>query len=159
MHPKDHYCGIVLILFGGWLIWEASSFPALAGMPYGAGLFPTIAALGMCICGFLILITALIKRRSAQPLEEEASTQKKEYRPLINTIAVITAVIIYALLLNIVGFHILSFFMLAVLFLVLQVRWFTTLLLASGVTVGVHFIFYSMLHVPLPWGLMEPIAW
>ena len=159
MHPKDHYCGIVLILFGGWIIWEASSFPALAGMPYGAGLFPTIAALGMCICGALILVTSLIKRRSAQPLKDDGPTQQKDRRPLLNGCAVIAAVIVYALLLNSVGFHILSFFMLAALFFVLQVRWFTTLLLAFGVTVGVHFIFYSMLHVPLPWGLMEPIAW
>jgi putative tricarboxylic transport membrane protein len=160
MESKDHYCGIVLMLFGGWIAWEASSFPALAGMPYGPGLFPTIAALGMSICGVLILFTSLIKRRkSTEPLDQKPPAGGKAGRPLFNSLAVILMVVLYALFLNTLGFHVISFFMLTVLFIVLQVHWITTIILAVGVTVGVHFIFYSVLHVPLPWGLMERFAW
>ena len=31
--------------------------------------------------------------------------------------------------------------------------------LAAGVTLALHFAFYTLLHVPLPWGWLEGIAW
>jgi putative tricarboxylic transport membrane protein len=36
-------------------------------------------------------------------------------------------------------------------------RW--TLPLAVGVTIAVHYVFYSWLRVPLPWGVLEGMAW
>ena len=43
--------------------------------------------------------------------------------------------------------------------LLLGVRWWKAVLLAIGVVALVHVVFVSFLHVPLPWGLLEPIAW
>ena len=155
MHPKDLYCGIALIVLGGSIVWEASGFPALAGMPYGAGLFPTIAALGMCLCGALIVISALIRKRQATVLGDKELEKRTRYRGTFNSIAVIVVVILYALFLDSLGFHVVSFLALLSLLLILQVRWMISFILAISVSVGVHFIFYSMLHVPLPWGMME----
>jgi len=78
---------------------------------------------------------------------------------MLNTFAVIAAVIIYAVFLETAGFHLVSFLILLFLFILLQTRWAFSLILATGVTIGVHLIFYSFLHVPLPWGLLEPFAW
>lgn len=159
MHSKDLYCGIVLIALGGWIAWEASGFPALAGMAYGAGLFPTIAAVGMCLCGAFIVLSALIMRYKAIPPQADDDVESNGFRGVANTIVVIVVVVLYALFLNTLGFHLVSFLALFSLFLVLQVRWLTSLILAVGVTVTVHFIFYSLLHVPLPWGIVERFAW
>jgi len=32
-------------------------------------------------------------------------------------------------------------------------------LLALPLVIGVHLLFYSLLRVPLPWGLLAPMAW
>jgi putative tricarboxylic transport membrane protein len=31
--------------------------------------------------------------------------------------------------------------------------------LAAGITMVVHYGFYSLLRVPLPWGVLTPWAW
>lgn len=160
MHrKKDLYCGLVLLVLGIWIAWQATGFPALAGMPYGAGLFPTIAAVGLSICGALILISSFISGRSPEKVEKEPAKEINRYHAALNTYSVIGAVILYALFLEKLGFHLVSFLALFFLFIILQVRLFVTLLLSFGVTFGVHYIFYSLLHVPLPWGILEPLAW
>lgn len=159
MQTKDLYSGLVLFCLGAWIAWEASDFPALAGMPYGAGLFPTIAAVGMCICGALIFISGVVTARRGRALGDEKTDGLKGFKGTVNSLAVIIAVIFYALFLNTLGFHAVSFAALFVLLCVLRVRWWASLILAVSVTMGVHYIFYSLLHVPLPWGLMEQFAW
>jgi putative tricarboxylic transport membrane protein len=45
------------------------------------------------------------------------------------------------------------------MFRVLRVRWGLSILLAVVATLVVHFAFYKLLRVPLPWGLLTPFAW
>ena len=159
MQTRDLYSGFVLFCLGAWIAWEASDFPALAGMPYGAGLFPTIAAAGMCICGVLIFFSGVLSMRRGKPLESKEEGGRDNVRGIVNSLAVIVAVILYALFLDRLGFHAVSFAALFALLCILGVRWWTALILAVCVTALVHYIFYSLLHVPLPWGIMEQFAW
>jgi len=39
------------------------------------------------------------------------------------------------------------------------VKWSRALLVALIATFVVHFAFYKMLRVPLPWGILTPWAW
>jgi putative tricarboxylic transport membrane protein len=39
------------------------------------------------------------------------------------------------------------------------VNWRSALLVALPGTLIIHFLFYKMLKVPLPWGLLSPYAW
>ena len=41
----------------------------------------------------------------------------------------------------------------------LQVAWGRSVFWAVVATVVVHFAFYKLLRVPLPWGILTPIAW
>ncbi len=159
MNNKDRYCGIILLGLGGWIAWVSSSFPVLAGMPYGPGLFPTIAALGMSICGTLILISSLVSTPSVAKIKKSTEENNRGYRAALNSFGVILAVIFYALFLETAGFHLVSFLVLFFLFILLRIKLVFSFVLATGVTVIVHFIFYSFLHVPLPWGILEPLAW
>ena len=45
------------------------------------------------------------------------------------------------------------------MFSVLRVPPLRALLLAVVVTLVIHFAFYKLLRVPLPWGLLTPYAW
>jgi len=159
MNKKDQYCGIILLGLGSWIAWESHKFPVLAGMQYGPGLFPMIAAFGLIVCGALIFISSLVAVRPAAVREKSAEDNIRLYRPTFNALSVIIAVIFYAMFLETAGFHLVSFIVLFLLFNVLQVRWTFSFILAIGVTIGVHLIFYSFLHVPLPWGILEPLAW
>lgn len=159
MNNKDRYCGVILLGLGGWIAWESSHFPVLAGMPYGPGLFPTIAAFGLSICGTLILISSLVSTQSVAKIEKSTEKDNRGQRATLNTFGVILSVIFYAMFLETAGFHLVSFLVLCCLFILLQIRLAFSFVLATGVTVIVHLIFYSFLHVPLPWGILEPIAW
>jgi putative tricarboxylic transport membrane protein len=48
---------------------------------------------------------------------------------------------------------------LAALFLALRVPPGRALLTAVLVTLVIHFAFYKLLRVPLPWGLLQNYAW
>ena len=47
----------------------------------------------------------------------------------------------------------------SILFVVLGVKPLLVPVLAAGVTMAVHYGFYSLLRVPLPWGVLTPWAW
>jgi len=49
--------------------------------------------------------------------------------------------------------------MLVALFKALRVNWRRTLTVAVIATLVVHFAFYKLLRVPLPWGVLTPWAW
>ncbi len=48
---------------------------------------------------------------------------------------------------------------LAVLFVAFKVNRRRIVPLAVVVTFSIHYAFYTLLRVPLPWGLLEGIAW
>ena len=65
----------------------------------------------------------------------------------------------YGLLLDPLGFHIASFLAVFATGRVFGLRVTGAALLALPLVIGVHLLFYSLLRVPLPWGLLTPLAW
>jgi len=45
------------------------------------------------------------------------------------------------------------------LFLKLKVRLLPAVIVAISATLVIHFLFYKLLRVPLPWGVLERFAW
>lgn len=157
MLKKDSVSGAVLIAVGGWIAWEAKSFPKLAGLAEGPGLFPTISGLGLVVCGTLIMVSGVFRRVAVTAPSEPPA--RLSVRAWINSGAIVLGVILFAILLDPVGFHLVALGLMFSELLLLGARWWKALLLAVGVVALVHVIFVSFLHVPLPWGLLEPIAW
>ena len=62
-----------------------------------------------------------------------------------------------AALLFALGFLLVAPLCLGATFLALRVKWSTALLWALGGTAVVHFAFYKLLRVPLPWGVLRPL--
>jgi putative tricarboxylic transport membrane protein len=67
--------------------------------------------------------------------------------------------VFYIVAANHLGFLSTSFLILVALFKALKVQWRRTLLVACIATLVVHFAFYKLLRVPLPWGILTPWAW
>ena len=57
------------------------------------------------------------------------------------------------------GFIVTGVIYLCTLFWVFGVKTRWILPLAIGVTLGIHYAFYKLLKVPLPWGILQGIAW
>lgn len=150
MSWDDRVVGAALIAAGAAIGIEARSFPRLAGMDYGPGLFPTIAAVGMAACGAAILLGA---RRPAR-IEPEAR------EPLRWPAAALLALVAgFALLLEPLGFHLAAAGATLAAALLFGARPVPAVLLALLLPLALHAVFSEVLRVPLPWGILTPIAW
>ena len=156
MKLHDILSGALLMLFGFGVAAYARTFPATSGPGIGPGTFPVLIALGISACG-VVLIRSGWKQPRTRWVEFEDWVRRP--RMALNGMLVIGALIFYALAVDTLGFFITGFVILVGLFAAFGVRWRWTLPVAIGVTLGLHFAFYTLLRVPLPWGWLEGLAW
>ena len=71
----------------------------------------------------------------------------------------ISAVVAYILLADTLGFLIVGPLVLLALFLAYGVRPTTAIIVAIAVTFVIHYAFYKLLRVPLPWGVLTRFAY
>ena len=109
------------------------------------------------LCGLALIITG-VRRRKAERWVEIAPWLHTP-RQLAAFAIVIGGLLAVCLFVERVGFLICAPLLLAALLLVLRVRWWAIPLIAIGVSLLIHAIFYKGLGVPLPWGLLTPWAW
>lgn len=157
MSRNDRLSGSLLVLFGALVLWRASTFPTLAGLEYGPGLFPAIAAVGLMVCGAAIGFGS----RGRRPAQNTSTMPARQsgWRAAARPLALLAVVFGYGLLLDPLGFHIASFLAVFATGRVFGLRVTGAVLLALPLVIGVHLLFYSLLRVPLPWGLLTPLAW
>ena len=98
MRINDAILGIITIALSIFIIVEARSFPALPGVPYGPGVFPTIIAGCMIIGGFVLIFKGIRNLRETGwfALENWA----KASRTYI-TLGLIFSALLFYILLNI----------------------------------------------------------
>lgn len=153
MRVNDTVIGAVLLLFSFIVFWTTLSFPAIPGQPYGAGLFPRVISIGLAITALLLIVQGL--RSGQRLLQIEATTGKR----LLAFAVTIGSLFFYVLFSDTLGFIICSTLMLIALLWSYSVRPVLLLPLSIGATLVIHTGFYKLLHVPLPWGVLEPFAW
>ena len=156
MRLNDTLSGLLLMIFGISVAVAAGAFPETAGQKIGPGLFPGLIGLGMALSGVVLAWSGRKVRDARWVAFEEWMA---EPRMALNAALVVGTLVFYALAVDMMGFFITAIVFLAVLFLAFGVsrRWIAPL--AIVVTLGLHFAFYSLLRVPLPWGWLEPLAW
>ena len=160
MRVDDAIVGLVLVAFAVAVVAYARTFPALGGMDVGPALFPTVIGVGLALCGVLMIVqSALRSRRGAGGPWLELDDWARRWRPWSNALAVLAVVLAFALLLDKLGYHLTALGALLVLLFWLRVRPTTAVVVAVVTTAITHELFYGWLRVPLPWGLLEPVAW
>lgn len=155
MRLHDTFTGLLLVLLGLGVAWQASTYPPAPGHGPGAGAFPLVLGLGLAACGGVLGWAG--RRQGGAGLELDEGLRR--FASARNAVLVPLALLAYALVVETAGFFLTSFVLLAGLFLAFGVgrRWIAPL--AAGVTLALHAGFYSVLRVPLPWGWLEGIAW
>jgi putative tricarboxylic transport membrane protein len=156
MKLNDAIFGFLLLALGGLVLFTIRAFPKIPGQPVGPALFPGLIATGLCIAGLLLVIRGLRRPRQAWVAFEDWVNSP---RHLLALAVLVGSVIFYILAANWLGFLPAGFLILLAMFTVLRVRPGLSLLLAVVASLTVHFAFYKLLRVPLPWGLLTPYAW
>lgn len=156
MRFNDAILGLVLIGFALLAANATRSFPSMPGQSYGSALFPLILCAGFAICG-AILIGSGIRKRATQPLLD-LDPWARSPSGLLTFASVIAGLVFYILVSETLGFIPTAFLMIAGLLIRLRGRWPSSLAIAAGATLVVHYLFYGVLLVPLPWGVLESLV-
>lgn len=154
MHFSDTVTGLVLLVAGIIVIWLSQGFPAMPGQDYGPALFPSLIGVGLGLCG-LLLITG--QRQGGSWFQGDPWIRSPHH--LGNFLAVLGALGFYILASGWLGFLPTGVLVLWGLSWKLQGRPLASLTVAVAVTLLIHTVFYRYLLVPLPWGLLTPLAW
>jgi putative tricarboxylic transport membrane protein len=158
---NDAVWGALFILLSVALLVHVQSFPTIPGQNIGPALFPGIIAVGLAVCGAMLIIKGLAVR--AQGSEHARwltfAPWVASRRHVLAFFMVLAVNVFYILLGDKLGFIPTAVIYLAALFAVFGVspRW--NLPIAIIVTLLIHYSFYKMLKVPLPWGVLTGVAW
>ncbi len=164
MKFNDALWGVALLLLGGVLFVHVQGFPPMPGQRIGPGAMPSALAVGLALCGALLLLRGLRERGAARQGGSGAAwVELPEWfgsAPQVQGFAVLVAVnLLYVLGAQQIGFVLTGIIYLFSLMAVLRVPMLRALVLAVLLTVLIHFVFYKLLRVPLPWGLLQGVAW
>ena len=157
MKLNDAIFGLLLLALGLTVLGVVQSFPKIPGQQVGPALFPGLISIGICVGG-LILLGRGWRDRAAVPwfsVEEWVRSP----RHFIGFLVLVGSVVFYMLASQTLGFLICSTLILAALFYVLQVPLGRALLIAAIASLVIHFAFYKLLRVPLPWGVLKNFTW
>jgi putative tricarboxylic transport membrane protein len=156
MKLSDTLSGLFTAIFGLAIVAYSSTFPPMPGQPVGPSLFPMVLGAGLALFGSVLAFSGA-RRGGSRSIELDAWVRNP--RKLLNFVLVIASLLFYSFAVDRLGFFITAFIFLSVLFLAFRVPRMRILPLAAAVTMAIHYGFYSLLRVPLPWGVLEGIAW
>jgi putative tricarboxylic transport membrane protein len=157
MKVNDAVGGGVLLTLAVGIALYARTLPSIPGQQYGAGAFPLVVAAGLGGCGVWLILQGL-RVRATEPWFEPPEWLREPHA-ILNLVATIGFVLLYIFFGNTIGFIPISLGMLFCLFVLLGARPLPAAATAVVATLVIHTAFYKLLRVPLPWGILESVAW
>ena len=157
MKLNDAVFGLLLIALGAGVLFAVQGYPKIPGQPVGPALFPGLIAAGLCIGG-AILVAKGVRHRAGHPWLKWDDWIRSP-RHVLGFVVLVGSILFYIVAANTLGFLLVAPVILLALMLVLRVRPLTAITVAIVATLLVHFAFYKLLRVPLPWGVLKGIAW
>ena len=155
MRIHDGLIGGVLLLLSLAVLWHIQGFPPAAGQQFGPAVFPGLIAIGLALSSAALVWQGL---RATQPWLL-LSDGLRSPRHLAAFAITVGSMVFYILLSETLGFIVCSLVVLVALQWACGVRPLLALAVAVAATLVIHTCFYKLLKVPLPWGLLQPLAW
>jgi len=154
MKISDAVMGALLLILATAIGIYVSGFPGMSGQRYGAALFPGMIAAGFGACGALLLARGV---REKAPAFEFAPWTR--VAPLAANFALVCgALLFYIFAAETLGFMVTGTLLLLALFVKLGVRLLPSIVVAPVAALAFHLLFYKLLKVPLPWGILGFMA-
>lgn len=154
MRVNDALIGIVLLALALAVLWHVRTFPPVPGQPYGSALFPTLSAAGLAVTAVLLIVQGW---RSGAPWFQTSSAATRSTR--VAAAVTIAALVFYLLASQRLGFVVSAAIMLIAMLWSYGVRRSLVVPIALIATLVIHTLFFKFLKVPLPWGVLAPVAW
>ncbi|CAN7735253.1 tripartite tricarboxylate transporter TctB family protein [Neorhizobium sp. LjRoot104] len=152
MKLHDSLIGLMLIAFGGWVVWQAQGFPAMPGQIIGPSTFPTLLGT-LCALGGLLLVWQ--GRRTSQG---EFVWIHEGWR-IGSRVGCVAVAVLGTLLLGVtfetVGFPVGGTLLLSALFYAAGLSRPKWIAVAALFVLTVHLVMTRLLYVPLPSGLVK----
>ena len=157
MKFNDAVIGIFLMLLGAVILVIVQSYPQIPGQNVGPALFPGLIAAGLCIGGLMLTVSGWRARARVPWLEwEDWVRSPRHVRALV---VLLGSVLFYMVVAQSLGFIFTSMLILVCLFYSLELPLGRSVLIAVIATLVIHFAFYKLLRVPLPWGILINYTW
>jgi putative tricarboxylic transport membrane protein len=153
---NDALSGAALVALGAVVLWHIQGFPPMPGQKYGPAWFPGLIAIGLVVCGALLML-ARLRAADAKALVEWPDWVKRP-RAAAAVASVLGGLLFYIFAVDALGFHLTAGFLLLLWMRLLRASWLLAVPVAIGATVVIHLSFYKLLKVPLPWGIFERFA-
>jgi putative tricarboxylic transport membrane protein len=153
---NDALLGIVFLALSIAVLVAIQGYPKIPGQSIGPGAFPGLIALLLGGCSIALIWRGWRERR-VQPLVSMGAWLGSP-RHLLNFIVATGALAFYVLAADKLGFLVCGALILLSLFLALRVKPLLVVPLALALPIVIHLIFYKLLRVPLPWGVL-PVLW
>jgi len=158
----DWLIGAVLFALSMAVLWHVRTFPDIPGQQYGAALFPGLAATGLGIAALGLVVTGLLRRRRAAPTaaaDASGDPDPMTARRWLALLLSVGSIVFYIVAAESLGFILTGVLILVVMMWAYGSRPALIVPVAIIATLLVHTGFYKLLRVPLPWGVLQPIAW
>jgi putative tricarboxylic transport membrane protein len=153
---NDALAGAALAALGAAVLWHIQVFPPMPGQKYGPAWFPGLVAIGLIVCGALLVVARL---RAATPQALFALPEwTRRARPVASVASVIAGLLLYVAVVDVLGFHITAAALLLAWSRLLGASWRLAVPVSLAAAVVIHLAFYKLLKVPLPWGLLERVV-
>ena len=157
MKLSDAVFGLLLLVLGAAVIASVSSYPTIAAQRVGPALFPGLIALGLVLGGLILIVRGWRDRAAVPWVRFEPWVHSR--RHVAGVLGVVGSVVFYIVVVDRLGFFLTALLILAVLFRLFGVRLGKSIVIAAIATFVIHFAFYKLLRVPLPWGIFTNFAW
>ncbi len=157
MKINEALIGLILGIFSIFVFLTAQTFPVIPGQDFGAALFPKLIGAGLLLCSILLVIQGIRNRKTSAPMAMPAWLRHKP--SVLRFLMIPASLVFYFEFADTLGFLVTAVILLFALFLVFKVRWPVAVAVALLGALVIHFMFYSILMVPLPWGVLETVAW
>jgi putative tricarboxylic transport membrane protein len=165
MQLSDRFTGLFLVALGGLSAYGGSRLPPVPGQQIGPNVFPMVVGIGLVLCGALIALgigrhfeeeaeADLAAHSAALPDAQQSKTWARGLLALVPP----GLLLFYVLAVDRLGFLLTAGIIVLVSAVALGARLRLAVPIALAAPLFVHLVFYKLLRVPLPAGLI-PAPW
>lgn len=163
MRLSDRVTGLFLVALGAAAAYGGSLLPPVPGQPVGPNVFPIVIGIGLVLCGLMIAFgighsfeeeEELNPNEDGTPVAVVASSKFYGLRALFPP----ALLLFYVVGVERIGFILTAAIIVFITSTALGARLKLSIPLSILAPIGIHLIFYKLLRVPLPAGLI-PMPW
>ena len=150
MKLSDTVWGVLLLALSAAILWNVRTFPQIPGQSIGPAAFPGLLAVLLAACAVALIVRGVRAGETKLVLGEWLRSRHHAG----NFALTVAALLFYIVAADKLGFIVSALLILLALFWKLGVRTRVSVPVAVGTVFFIHVVFYKLLRVSLPWGVL-----